>query len=238
MHFTQYWQHFQNNSPLVVNYFHYALSVFWIYLDGTTNWQVVSNFRHCPVGLGDHWISILASLDHENKIIVIKWLFCGTLTLNDRKQVEREGEWHAAKGPRPGLDSGAAAEDEVSAHGTPTLHTELTGTPILIILMVKMFMKTLISSWHSFSIQLFWDHFPLPRKNTITYKKTMAQQINKWMWLIHVSTPSNSQQLKMIVISCVSSQHKKMCCPTSETECEETKKLYRRKGHTTLHIWK
>ena len=39
----------------------------------------------------------------------------------------RDGEWHAAKGPGPGVEPGSAAEP--SAHGSRALPTELCGAP-------------------------------------------------------------------------------------------------------------
>ena len=59
------------------------------------------------------------------------WLYWQSSLRCDRKQDESEGEWHAAKGPRPGLKPwGRCSEDKPSVHGTPALPTELNGTPI------------------------------------------------------------------------------------------------------------
>ena len=44
----------------------------------------------------------------------------------------RDGEWHAAKGPGPGVEPGSAAEP--SAHGSRALPTELCGAPIYLFL--------------------------------------------------------------------------------------------------------
>ena len=48
----------------------------------------------------------------------------------DRKQAEREGEWHVAKGTQAGtwtLDH--RSKDKASAHGTLTLPNELNNAP-------------------------------------------------------------------------------------------------------------
>ena len=43
----------------------------------------------------------------------------------------REGERHAAKDPRPGLEPGAArSEDKASVHGTPAPPTGLNGASL------------------------------------------------------------------------------------------------------------
>ena len=56
------------------------------------------------------------------------WLFFIDSTPEevDRKQGEREGEWHAANGPQVGSRTLVRySEDKASVHGTPALPTEL-----------------------------------------------------------------------------------------------------------------
>ena len=55
-------------------------------------------------------------------------------------------------------------------------------------------------------------------------QQPIAQQRNKWMRLIHVSSSSHTQQLRMMVTTYVSSRRKKINSQTSETEYEETAK--------------
>ena len=64
------------------------------------------------------WDQVRVSSDHLiiqfNKIFFFFFYFLAfydsTAEEGDRKQVEREGEWHAAKGPRPGVEPMSAAE--------------------------------------------------------------------------------------------------------------------------------
>ena len=66
--------------------------------------------------------------------------------------------------------------------------------------------NTIINLWHSFSIQLFGVHFPLPRTHQPTANHTAETQ----MHVVEAgsSGSSHSQQLRMMVTTRVSSQHK------------------------------